>query len=98
MWNRLMTAVRTMPMRRLMSAGVMLWRTAIRICCSYFDHVFIDIPVVHMMQMATVEIIDVVLMPNRDMTAARTVDVRTMRVSALVGGWHDYSFRGFRIV
>jgi hypothetical protein len=89
MWNRLMTAARPMPMRRIMSATTVLWRTSIGIRCSYFDYVFIDTPVMHMMQMAVVEIIDVALMSNRDMTAAWTVDVRTIRVSALIGGWHD---------
>jgi hypothetical protein len=89
MWNSLMTAARPVLMRRAMSATTVLWRTSIGIRCSYFNYVFIDTPVLHMIQMAVVEIIDVALMSNRDMAAARTVDVLTIRVSALIGGWHD---------
>jgi hypothetical protein len=74
-WNRLMTTAGAMSMRRLMVAASVLRRAAIRIRGSDFDHVFIDMTVVHMMQVAVVEIIDVAVMSNRGMTAARPVHV-----------------------
>lgn len=86
MRDRFMATAGAMPMRRLMSACVVLGRATIRIRCGYFDHVFIDTTVMHMMQMALVEIIDVALVSNREMTTARPVDVR------MVGRGHDTSF------
>jgi len=76
MWNRLMAAVWAMPMVCLMSSGAMLWRAAIRICWSYFNHVLVNMSVMDMMQMAVFDIINVILMANRGMTTAGSVDVR----------------------
>lgn len=86
MWNRFMTTSGSMPMLRAVSAGTMLRAAAIRICFTHFDHVFIDTPVVRMLEMAMVEIIDVTLVANSGVAAARPVDVR------MTGGNHDVSF------
>jgi len=82
MWNRLMAAAWAMPMVRLMSSGAMLGRAAIRICWSYFNHVLVNMSVMDMMQMAVFDIINVVLMANRGMTTAGSVDVR------MICDWH----------
>jgi hypothetical protein len=76
MWNRFVAATWAMLMLRLMSSGAMLWRAVIRICWSYFNHVFINMSVMHMMQMAIFDIINMVLMANRGMTTAGSVDVQ----------------------
>ncbi len=92
MWDCLVTAVRAMPVRRIMSAATVVRRTAIGICCSYFDHVFIDATVVQMLEMAMVEIIDVPLMLNCSMTTAWPVNVRMSK------GGHIISFLDGSIV
>jgi hypothetical protein len=92
MWNRLMTTVEPMSMRRGMSAAAVVWRATIRIRRSKFDHVFIGLTVMHMMQMAVVEIIDVALMSNRGMTTARPVDMRMLGMTGMILGSHGLSF------
>jgi hypothetical protein len=86
--NGLMAAARAMPMLGLMSRSSMLWIAPIGICRANFNHVFFGAPVVNMLQMTVVEIIDVVLVTNGNMTTSRTVHMR------LIGGGHVSSFRG----
>jgi hypothetical protein len=77
-----------MPMRRIMSATAMIWRAAVRVFFSYFDHVFIGTTVMRIVQMAVLEIIDVAIMSNREVTAAGSVDVRMIGVNGLIGKGH----------
>jgi uncharacterized membrane protein len=86
-----MTAFRAMFMRRIMSAGAVLRGAAIRICGSDFDHVFLNTAVIHMLQVTVVEVIDVPLMPNRDVTTVRSVDV-LIGAMGMVRGGHASSF------
>ena len=86
-WNRLMAAVWTMPMRRTVSGSTMVWVASVRIGCANFDHVFISVPdALNVLQAAAVEIIDVVLVLNGYVPAARTVHMH------LIGGGHGSSF------
>lgn len=91
MRNRLMAAARTMVMRLIMSGSTMLWVAPIRIRGANFNHVFISAPRFHMLQMAMVEIINVILMLNGKMAAARTMQMR------LIGGGHGASLSECRI-
>ena len=84
--NRLMAASWAMPMRLIMSGSAMLWIAPIRIGGANFNHVFIDAPAFNMVQMAMVEIINVTLMLNGNMAAARTMRMR------LIGGGHGSFF------
>ena len=86
MRNRLMTAVRTVAMRFIMTRSTMFWVAPIRIGAADFDHVFISAPLFHVLQMAVVEIINVILMLNGNMAAARVMHMR------LIGGGHGASF------
>jgi hypothetical protein len=88
--NRLVTTVGAMLMRRIMSTAVVLRRAAIRIRCSDCDHVFIGKTVMHMLQMAVVEIIDVALVPDRGMTTVRPVDVRRFGPTRMICGGHGF--------
>ena len=74
-----------------MSGSTMLWVTPIQIRGANFNHVFMSAPPFHMLQMAMVEIINVILMLNGSMAAARTMHMR------LIGGRHGASFSECRI-
>jgi hypothetical protein len=91
MRNRLMAAARTMAMRLVMSRSTVLWVATIRIRGANFNHVFISAPRFHVLQMATVEIINVILVLNGNMAAARTMQMR------LIAGWHGASLSECRI-
>jgi hypothetical protein len=91
MWNRLMTASRAMLMRRIMSTGAVLQGAAIRIGGCDFHHVFLNTALIHVLQVTVVEVIDVALMPNRDVTTVRPVDMVIGAVGMTRGG-HDSSF------
>jgi hypothetical protein len=86
MRNRLMATARAMSMCLIMSGSTMRWVAPIRIGGANFNHVFICAPVFYMLQMAMVEIINVIVMLNGNMAAARTMDMR------LIGGGHGASF------
>ena len=86
MRNRLMTTVRTVAMRLIMTRSTMFWIAPIRIGAADFNHVFISAPLFHVLQMAMVEIIDVIFMLNGNMAAAYTMHMR------LIGGGHGASF------
>lgn len=86
MRNRLMTTVWTMAMRLIMTRSTMFWVAPIRIGAADFNHVFISAPFFHVLQMAMVEIIDVIFMLNGNMAAAHTMHMR------LIGGGHGASF------
>jgi hypothetical protein len=86
MRNRLMAATRAMAMRLVMSGSTMCWVAPIRIRGINFNHVFICAPAFHMLQMAMVEIVNVILMLNRNVATARTMHM------GLIGGGHGAFF------
>ena len=75
-----------MAMRLIMTRSTMFWVAPIRIGAADFNHVFISAPFFHVLQMAMVEIIDVIFMLNGNMAAAHTMHMR------LIGGGHGASF------
>jgi len=86
-----MAAARTVAMRLIMSGSMMLRVAPIGIRIGDFNHVFISASLFHMLQMAMVEIINVILMLNGNMAAARTMHMR------LIGGGHGASLSERRI-
>jgi hypothetical protein len=92
MWHRFMTATGTVPMSRIMSAAAVLQRAAIRIRCTHFDDMFIDVIFMRMMEMAIVKIIDVTPMSNGNLTTAWSMDVRMIGVNRMVISGHGLSF------
>jgi hypothetical protein len=74
-------ATRSMLMGRLVSAMI-LGRAVIGVLCSYFDNVFVHLTLMRVVEMATMKIIHVALVSNRDMTTTWTVNVR------MIGGSH----------
>jgi hypothetical protein len=89
--NRLMAAARAMSMCLIMSGSTMLWVAPIRIRGANFNHVLFSVPLFHMLQTAMVEIINVILMLNSNMAAARSMNMR------LIGGGHAASLSECRI-
>jgi hypothetical protein len=90
MGDRLMAAAWAMATPRLTPSRPMLWRTAIGIRCSYFHHVLIDASVLHMMQMAVFDIVDVTIVSNRGVIAAWPVNM------GMIGRRHSDSFPAWR--
>ena len=82
MRNCLMTTARAMPMRLIVSRSTMLGVAPIGVGDTNFNDVFISAPVFNVLQMAVVEIINVILVLNGNMSAPRTVQM------CLIGGGH----------
>ena len=66
----------------------MIRRTHVRIFRADFDHVLIDMVIMHVVQMAVVEIVYVIAMPDSGVTASRTVDMRVIGVLRIVAFGH----------
>jgi hypothetical protein len=88
------SAAWAVPMRRIMSAAAVVRRAAVGIRRAHFDDVLIDVILVRVMEMAVVKVIDVTLMADRDMTAARLVDMRMVGVNRVIVRSHGLSFLG----
>jgi hypothetical protein len=71
--NALMCTAGTVDMSLVMSTNLMTGRTLIRICRVDFQHVFVNVIEVHVMQVAIVQIIDVAGMGDRHMAAGEPV-------------------------
>jgi hypothetical protein len=74
--SRAVVMTRATPIRR---------RASVRILTANFDIVFIDLPIVQMMEVPVMEIIDVAAVPHRDVSAARSVDMRMRDVNRIMG-------------
>jgi hypothetical protein len=70
-----MTATRSMNMAFAMSRALMLRRAPVGVGGRNLDHMLIDMPVVHVVQMTIMQVIDVAIMADGGMAAARPVDV-----------------------
>jgi hypothetical protein len=71
--NGLMSTAGTVYMSLVMSATLMTGRTLIGICRVDFEHVFVNVILVHVMQVAIMQIIDVVGMSDSHMAAGEPV-------------------------
>ena len=91
----LMAATRTMHMGMVVAERVSSHRSAtIRICFANFDHVLINVIAMGMMQMAIVEIVNVVSMLDGNVAAASPVLVIVMVVMWQIAVAHEGSFFG----
>jgi hypothetical protein len=75
MRNGFVAAARTMLMGCFMAARAMRQRAPIGIGFADFDHVLFGASVMNVLQMAMIEIIDMVAVPNRDVAAAWSMRV-----------------------
>lgn len=71
--DRFMATSRPMHMPRVMPAAFVIRRTGRRICLRDLDHVFVDVAGMQVMQMPIVQIIDVISVLHRRMSASRSM-------------------------
>jgi hypothetical protein len=72
-WDRLVTATLAVHVLGAVPATAMLWRAIPRIRRADLEHVLVDVVAVWVMQVAVVEVVSVIPVRDRQMTAARTV-------------------------
>ena len=87
MLDLFMSAVWTVRM-----CAVDLRRATRGICVTDRDDMFVDVILVHVVEMAIVQIIDVAVMPNRGVPAIRAMLVGVIGMMLLGAGRHDMSF------
>ncbi len=90
MRNRLVTAPGPMHMAGLKTGTAMLRRAAVRIAVGYLDHMLVDMIAVRMVQVTVMKVVDVVAVPNGDMTApgaVLVVMVGVLRMGTRGHGW-----------
>ncbi|MDQ0015392.1 putative membrane protein [Variovorax boronicumulans] len=76
MGNGFVAAVGSVSMARLMPGAAMVWRALVGILGGYFERVFIHVAFMQVVQMAVVQVVDVVTMGNGGVAARRPVLVR----------------------
>ncbi len=74
--RRFMSAAGSMHMARLMAFVPVLGGAAVRIAVADFDHMLVDALAVQTMQMSVMQIVDVVAMLHRNVTASGAVMMR----------------------
>ena len=96
--DSLVAAARPMAVRSVVSAATMIGRTTVWIRSAYRKHVLVHMILVRMMQMAIMQIVDVVIVTNSDVTAAVPVLMRVIRVNRMIVRSHGFPFPGERCV
>jgi len=84
--NSFVSASGTVDVACFMPAAVR--RALIGIFCANFDPVLVDMVAMRVMQMAVVQIVDVIAVPDRGVPAVRSVLVIVMCVMGFVAGTH----------
>jgi hypothetical protein len=91
MRDRFVTAARSMNVSSIMSGAAMVGRATIRILVAHFNPMFVHMIRVRMVQMAIVEIIHMVAVPNGNVTAVRSMRVVVVgMVRKIAGGHFDF--------
>ncbi|MGF6696044.1 hypothetical protein OKW38_000655 [Paraburkholderia sp. MM5496-R1] len=84
---RFVAACRPVDMSRLMTAAVR--STLIRIFCAHLQPVFVHVIAMGMVQVAIVQIVSVIAMPDRSVSAVRTMLMVMMGMMRFVAGAHS---------
>jgi hypothetical protein len=85
MWYRLVAAGRSMPMTFLVATAIVVGRAPLGIGAGYLDHVLVIVVAMRMVQVAVMEIVDVVAMLDRGVAAAWSVAVRVILMDRVLG-------------
>ena len=86
MRDRLVAAVGAMDMGSIVAAAVMALGAAGGVRLAYFHHMLIDMAFMRAMQVAVVEVVDVVVMLDCGMTAVGAMLVRMVLVDFVIDG------------
>jgi len=86
--HRFVSAAGAMHMPRLMAGAAVLGRTAIGVLRGYFDDVLVHVVAMGMVQVAVVQVIDVVAMADGGVSAARPVLMVMMGVLRIGASGH----------
>jgi len=78
--NRLVTAAGAADMARFMTAAMMVRRAAIGVVAGHLDHVLIDVTFMRVVEVAIVQIVDVVVVTHGGVAASRPMLVSMIRV------------------
>lgn len=87
------SATRTVHVSRRVSTALVIGRAAIRVGCGDLQTVFVHVIAMRVMEMAVVEIVNVVSVPDSRMAAGRAMLVIMMGVMRFIAGCHGFSFR-----
>jgi hypothetical protein len=91
MRNGGMTAAGTMAMRGVMRAAGVPLRARLRVRRTHPDGVFVDVAVMVVVQMPVVEIVDVIVVADREVSTVVSVNVAVIRMRTMWSG-HGGSF------
>jgi hypothetical protein len=88
MRHRLVTAAGAMHMTCLVAGAAVLGGAAVGVLAGDFDHVLVDMPFMRVVQVTVVQIIDMPVMPDRLMAAARPMLVGMLGMLFVGAGRH----------
>jgi hypothetical protein len=88
MRNRFVSATRAVHVIWRVAAAVMGGRASVRVFCAYLKSVLVDMIAMRMVQMAIMQVVDVVAMPDGRVPAARAVLVVVMGMMGFIAGAH----------
>ena len=83
MRNRLVTAPHPVPMTLVMSGTAVFWSADVWICRTHLQNMFVEMPPVRRMQMAFVDVVQMILVANDRMTTTHTMDVPVTSMSVM---------------
>lgn len=82
------SAAGTVPVVLVVSAAGVIGRAAAGIAIAHLDGVLVDVIAVGVMEMAVVQVVDVVTVPDRGMAARRAMLVRVVGVNLVIVRGH----------
>jgi hypothetical protein len=88
---RRMSAVRAMDMIGCVTRALMFRRALARVHTGHLNLVFVDVTIVHVVQVPVVKVVNVALMPDRGMAAVRAVLVIMILVVRCIASGHGKS-------
>ncbi|NJO56691.1 MAG: hypothetical protein HC834_10580 [Rhodospirillales bacterium] len=90
-WNRLMAAIRTVLVPGIVFFAGVLRRAIRRICVGDIEPVFVDVVAMRVMQMTVVQVVDVLTVFDRSMTAVFPVLMGVLLVLTVATLAHRFS-------
>jgi hypothetical protein len=89
--HRLMAAARSVPVLAIMAAAIMVGRAPFGVAPADIDRVFVDMPLMGMMEVPVVQVVDMIAMLDGDMPAIRPVGMGMIHMDPMVVVGHDCS-------